>query len=432
MTHRINAPQVHQFTDVHLDFPQLRHLSNGIPIYVIDRGSDEVNRISVYVRGGVLDELVPMLALLTGAALLEGSAHFTSAHIANRLDFEGSWKAVQVYDDYVELSFWSLNEHLGSVLEILIDCLTSPAFAAADVEVLKRRYAATCATQRRRGKYYSSLATKQMLYGKHHPLACDTTPEQILSITREQLLHFYHTNYKSASMQVVLAGRITPEMQAMVDATVGQLSLPGDAPGPYDWTSFTMPSAGGMMHIDRPGDVQASVAIAIPAVERLHPDYLKLRFTTTLLGGYFGSRLMTNIREDKGYTYGISAYLAGREHCGNIGIATECDPEHVEPLLNEVRKEMHRLCEEPVAEAELNIVKQNMIGDLVKTLDTAFNVASYVVSTIAFGVYPEYYNRQVQQVMAATAADVKLMAQRYLDADRMLIAVAAPGANRKL
>lgn len=426
MTQRTIAPQVRPFSDVRLDLPPLRHLSNGIPIYVIDRGSDEVNRLSVYVRGGVLDEPEPMLSLLTGAALVEGSSRFTSADIALRLDNEGAWKAVQAYDDWTELSFWSLNEHFASILEILTDCLTAPSFNAEDLAVLQRRYAGTCATQRQRGKYYSSLALRQMFYGAGHPLSRDTTPERILAITTRQLRSYYNTYYKTASMCVVLAGRVTDEMIAMTDASIGQMSLPGEAPQPYDWASFSLPQSGAQRIIHRPDDVQASIAIAIPAVARRHPDYFKLRLTAILLGGYFGSRLMTNIREDKGYTYGITAFLAGRAHCANVGINTECDVAHAMPVLDEVRREMRRLREEPVSQAELDIVKQNMISDLVKTLDTPFSVASYVASTITIGVYPEYYNEQVKQVMAATARDVMLMAERYLNEERMLVAIAAP------
>ena len=135
---------------------------------------------------------------------------------------------------------------------------------------------------------------------------------------------------------------------------------------------------------------------------------------------------MKNIREDKGYTYGISAILAGREHFSYIGITSECEIMYAYSLIDEVKREMRRLCDEPVAQSELDIVKQYMLSDLAKTLDTPFNVAGYVASAITFGVYPEYFNEQVKAIINVTPADIQLMAQRYLDEGQMLIAIAAP------
>ena len=191
----------------------------------------------------------------------------------------------------------------------------------------------------------------------------------------------------------------------------------------YDWNAFQVPTIGALKVVDKPDAVQSAIAIAIPAVPRRHPHYFKLRVLITLLGGYFGSRLMTNIREEKGYTYGISAVLAGREHCSYIGISTECMTQYTWAVIDEIKVEMERLRNQLVTDEELNTVRQYMISDLVKTLDTPFSVASYVSSTITFGVYPSYYKDQVKAIEQVTPADLQEMARIYLREERMLIAV---------
>lgn len=426
MIDRSKAPEIRPFEDVHLDFPSVQYLSNGVPIQVIDRGYDEVNRVAVYVRGGILDEMHTMQAMLTAATAVEGFEKMTSAEIALKLDYNGAWKATQAYDGWTEISFWSLNENYGDTLNILEGCLTSPSFKVDDLDLLQRRYASTYAMQRMRSKYQASLALRRMLYGENHPLAGDIIPADIIAITSADLRQFYSMFYKTDGMRVVLAGRITDKMLAMTDASLGQINREGEVPPEYDWSKFQFPHESKVVVIDMPEATQASVSMAIPTVPRRHPDYFYLRVLVTLLGGFFGSRLMKSIREEKGYTYGISAILAGREHFSYIGITSECEIMYAYSLIDEVKREMRRLCDEPVTHAELDIVKQYMMSDLAKTLDTPFNVAGYVASAITFGVYPEYFNEQVKAIVNVTPADIQLMAQRYLDEGQMLIAIAAP------
>ena len=148
-----------------------------------------------------------------------------------------------------------------------------------------------------------------------------------------------------------------------------------------------------------------------------------------MLGGYFGSRLMSNIREEKGYTYGINAFLLGRAEDGYIGVSTECDVRYTWKVIEEVKHEMKRLCDEPISLDELNLVRQFMLSDQVKTLDTPFNLASYVSSTWLYGVYPDYYNRQIDTILHATPVQLQQVAQRYLNLDKLRIVIAGDKSN---
>ena len=170
--------------------------------------------------------------------------------------------------------------------------------------------------------------------------------------------------------------------------------------------------------------MQSAIVMMIKAIPRKHPDYFKLRVLVTVLGGYFGSRLMSNIREDKGYTYGINSSLSGRAFDGYIGISTECDTQYTWQVIEETKKEMRRLQEEPIPQQELDIVKRHMLSDLVKTLDTPFNIGGYIGNMFCYGVYPEYFNEQVQEIINVTSDQLLTIAQRYFDLEKLRVVIA--------
>ena len=424
MINRSLAPSIKPFDNVRFDFPKPQVLNNGIPIYIVNRGEEDVNRLSLHVRGGVLDETRSMESTLTASTALEGSRWHNSEQIAQCLDFNGGWKATQTYDDWSELSLWSLNEHFDETLPIFVECIADPTFLPQDFQLLQRRMAGTCAMIRQKVKNMAAEELRRMFYGADHPLSVETTPEGIMAIEPSHLLDFHRRFYHTSDMIAIISGRITDKEMSLVDRLIGHLDMPGAHVPKYDWSQFQVPTAGCMSVVDKPDAVQSAIAIALPAVPRRHPHYIKLRVLATVFGGYFGSRLMATIREDKGYTYGIHAALAGREHTAYVVISTECATRYTWAVIDEIKNEMKRLREQPVMASEIETVKQHMMSELVKTLDTPFSMASYVASTITYGIYPEYYNEQVAQITAITAADLQEMAQLYLREDLMLISVA--------
>ena len=419
---RSQEPALRQFTDVKLSFPERCLLGNGIPYWAVTGAATAINRLSIYVRGGALHESKPMLAALTAMLLLEGSRERDALQIAERLDHYGAWKTAQCHDTHCEVGLSSLNSNYSLTLPIVMDCLENPTFPAHQLEVLKRRHAGNCAMQRERVRVLAEDEMRRLYYGEGHPLARIVTPDEIMSVTLDDVTAFYRHYYHPANCCVVISGSVGDEVLRVTDHFLGSWHREGTADKDVDWRP--KPSAQMWSVVHKPGAVQAAVIMTLPAVLRTHPDYLALRFAVTLLGGYFGSRLNQSIREKKGLTYGIQAYLAGMIHDAHITIATECAPQYVRQVIDEVRREMRRLGQEPASAAELETVRQHMISDLVKTLDTPFSQASYVSSTLLYGVYPEYFNDQVSTVLNMTAERLIKVAQKYLRADDLRIVIA--------
>ncbi len=424
-------PAIHNFTDLRLTCPTPVRLPNGMPMWVIGNGEDEVCRLTLIMGGGAMHERKSMIAYLTAANVLQGNRQQTPAEIAEALDYHGAWKSSQAHDFCSILSISSLNEHLEKMATLFMNCVTQPSFPADELAVTKQRLASNCATNRQQVKTLASDAMRQLYYGTHHPLARITTPEGIESITLDDVKQFHAEHYNSSNCRAIVSGKVTDRELDIVERTVGAWNCPGaiddEVEPPIE------PQDQMLKVIDKPQAVQSAIYITLRAVPRRHPDYNRLRILIMALGGYFGSRLNQNIREQKGYTYGISAYLAGRKADAFIGINTECATQYTWPIIDEVKKEMLRLHTELIPDVELNIVKQHIMSDLAKTLDTPFTVAEYVNSTLLFGTYPEYFNDQVTTLEQVTAQELRELAQRYLRPELMRIVVAgdAQALNKK-
>ena len=302
-----------------------------------------------------------------------------------------------------------------------------PIFPDNEFELNKRQLSVNCATAREKVKYIANKEILRLYYGEHHPLATDPTPTHINSLTQHHMREFYSAFYKAQNCNLVLSGRITHKEIATVESTMSQW-LPDGDPEPILEPEMS-PSPEMLKIVNKDGAVQAAIVMMLKTVPRQHPDYLKLRILTTVLGGYFGSRLMTNIREDKGYTYGINASHSGRSFDGYIGISTECDTKHVWNVLHETKRELQRLCDEPIPEQEIQTVKRHMLSELVRTLDTPFNIASYIGSMFCYGIYPTYFNEQIHEIISTTSHDLQAIAQRYIDLSQLRIVIACDKNN---
>ena len=422
MLDRYKKPSTKPLGDFSLEYPEPITLHNGIKLWVVGNGEDDINRLAVYMGGGMLQESVPMEAALTGILCMEGNANMDSRSIAEALDYYGSWKSAQAYDSVTQISLSSLNRNFAHTARILLDCIASPTFPAEECRLFQRRLASNIDTARQRVQYLADERMKQLYYGESHPLARKMTSAGVMGIGLASLHKHHDTYYNRNNCRLVLAGKITDREIQTLDDTFGHWSSTGatvsEAPLQPE------PSPAMLDIVDKPGAKQSAVSITLRAIPRQHPDYFKLRLTTTALGGYFGSRLNKVIREEKGYTYGIRGFLAGRKADAYIGINTECATQYTWRIIDEVKLEMLKLQNKPIPKVELDVVKQHIISDLAKTFDTPFTMAEYVNGTLLNGTYPEYFNDQIDTLQTVTATELQELAKRYLLPEKMRIVIA--------
>lgn len=406
-------PPVSDFGDFCLNVPSPITLSNGMKMWIASNGEEEINKLNIYMTGGAFQETHPAQATACSMAVFNGNAQMSFAEIAEAIDFYGAWRTAQVYDNSTAFSLASLNGNFDKTLPIFIESLRTPVFPEDEFETLKRQLAVSCAMAREKVKYIANKEIMKLYYGESHPLATDPTPEDINSLTLEHMRYFHSNFYKAQNCNIVFAGNISDKEIATVENVIGEWIPDGDAT-PQVEPPFC-PSHKMFKIVDKQGAVQSAIMMMLKTVPRQHPHYFKLRILATSLGGYFGSRLMKNIREDKGYTYGINASHSGRAFDGYLAIATECDTCHTWDVIDETHNEINRLRDKLIPQQELETVKRYMLSDLAKTLDTPFNIAAYIGNMFCYGTYPSYFNEQVQEIKNVTSSQLQDIAQQYLD-----------------
>lgn len=414
---RTTAPAVHDIGRMTMRQPTVTTLSNGIKLLTLSGGDDDVCRLTVLIDGGIADLTPRPAATLIARLLTEGAADLSSSQIADILDYNGAWYKGSAHNHHVCPTLFTLSRRLDQVLPVFIKMVTAPTFPAHETAIATEMMARQLELEREKVKYLADKEATRLIKGAGHPLAHDPTPEEIRAITPDTLREVYSGMLSAGNITVAMAGRLTPEMVDAVTQAFGSLNLPGAGVTPE--VVPNAPAAPCRIEVKRDGATQSAVVAVMPAIPRSHPDYIPLRIGVMALGGYFGSRLMTSVREDKGYTYGISASLVGEKEGAHIKIETQCDPRYVEPMMQEIKAEMAAMATRPPSPLELERVKRHYMTTLTSRLESPMTMIEEHISTLTVGTPPDYFDRQQEVLAGLTPELITDVAARYLDPTRL-------------
>lgn len=422
---RSKAPEIYQIG--RLNMPEVEHLtlSNGIKLTTYSGGDEKVNRLTVTMAGGAAEEPSAGFSGLMAATTIEGTASLNAAKIADILDYNGSWfsSGTSVHD--TTRTFFSLNSRFDKVAATISEMISSPSFPIHETAVAIEKAACKAEIENEKVAFHASKALDSMLMGTRCPLARRPDAATIRNITPEQLHDYYFSHLSTTTIRIYLSGRIDAPIINTIESTFGSINLDGNSKILSDDPTFTPVKPGSTVRIDRRGALQSAIAAGVPTIGRNHPDYEKLRLAIVFLGGYFGSRLMLNIREDKGYTYGIGASLTGYRNNGFIKIATECDNLYVDAVINEIAIEMKRMHDPSTySKTELDRCRSFMATTLCSQLDSPFAVMDYHQNIDLIGTPYDYFNRQQDSLKNMTPESLAETAVKYLDPDKLCIAIA--------
>lgn len=406
----------------HLELPIPKQIttSNGIDLSYYDGGSQEVCQLDLVWQGGLDEAPSQPVARLMSMLLREGTCSNTAEEISEALDFNGAMLKIVATNHYTSLTLLSLNSKILNVLPLLAEIITRPAFDETLLAKYREIEIQNLMLQLSNVATLSSNELARLLKGPDHPEAIVPTPETIEKITPDDLRDWHRRVILEGRPMAFLSGRISEEVLAAVRQMLE--ALPSHAPMPLNIAPLR-PHEPATAIVTKPGAMQASVSIGIPALKRDHPDYVKLRFTVIALGGYFGSRLMKNIREEKGYTYGIMSYLAGGREGSDIMIMAQTDTSYVEDVIREVGLEMEKLACEPVGEEEMMRLRQHIASSLMENLDSPFAIMEYYKTIEVVGIPPGYFSEQITTLENLMPETIMEMAARYLKPAEMRIAV---------
>ncbi|MEG2219430.1 MAG: pitrilysin family protein [Muribaculaceae bacterium] len=429
MIDRTQQPVISDFSTVEMTFAEERILANGVKLLIINSGDQEVCRFDIIFNGGLYEQHQPMVCNALASMLRHGGKGYDSAAIAEIFDFYGAWTSGRAHHHHTSFTVYSLNRCFKDLMPVIESIIKKPTLPAHEFELIKKQSISSLNNSKEQVRYLATQKFNEMYFGKNHPFGKNISVKDIEALNLEMLETFHQAHFSSQNCTIMLTGKVTNEMIACVDAYFGntwgnkkEFECSNAIPITHSTTKLEI--------VDKPGSLQSAVIMGLDAIPRNHADYIPLRILVKTFGGYFGSRLMTNIRETKGYTYGISAGLIGRHEHSYIMITSECDTKYTHLLINEVKNEMRKLAEEPIDNDELNRVKSNIISDMVGAVDSPFAIADYNLTAIYCNISKDYFAKQVEIIKKITAKELQEIAQKYFVTDNLFMAIA--GDKKKI
>lgn len=422
---RTTAPAIHPLPVMPLPQAVRTPLAGGIEAVSIADDSQPVSRISIVWPVGQAD--VPdcnALALMM-PMLSEGTLSMSGADIADILEFNGAWMKTDIGRHTTILTLFLLNKTAERIFPLLADILLHPAFPPDALERLREKLIAQTRLRQHKVKELARQLSNRMIFGVGAPAARITSAEGFKAVSREELVDLHKRLILSTRPTLYLAGAVNGKIEQMAMTMMDSFGSPTDkalaanvVPAPAMQTSSRC------MEVVA-DSLQTAVRIAIPTIGPSHPDYYSLQTAVFALGGHFGSRLMSNIREDKGYTYGISAMMLTTRETSDIIIHCETDNRFTDSVLNETEVEIARLASRPMGDDELEIVRHTAHSGLLATLDSPFTVIDNYIVEQAVGIpAASGFIRRQENVLAASAEKIQEMAEKYLLGTPRAIALA--------
>ena len=388
---------------------------NGVDLYILETNDFEVVRVSFVFKAGTSMQSTPFTASATVNMLSEGSKNMTAHQIAEKIDYYGSYFDVNIDRDYTYVTFCSLSKFIEPTLEVAEEVILNPIFPEGEIKTYCTKRKQQLTIERTKINIKAREAFAQSLFGEQHPYGVSAPTEGYDSLTREKIINFYNQFYCAENCFVVCSGNITDKEQSAIEQIIAKL------PQGKRSSEVTFPATKSIPYrfIEHTDAVQSSLYLGKILFTRTHPDFLAMQVVTTLLGGYFGSRLMQNLREQRGYTYGVMAAMINFEKEGYLAIATQVGSEVTHDALAQIHNEIALLCTELVSEQELALVKNIMIGEMMRIIDGPFGIADVTIENTLCGRDNDVIEENVKRIQAITPQTILELSQKYLQKESL-------------
>lgn len=416
MPNRTQAPKIKSVDALDLTKPIRHRLDNGIPVYELNMGTQDVVKLEIVFNAGRPYEIKKLAARSTVASLKEGTKSYDGNKIAEHMDFFGGSVSMPFSLDVAQIVIYSLTRHFEDIIPVVAEMITTPTFPQKELDSFVRQNQQRLQVDLSKNDVVAYRMLTEYIFGAEHPYGYNSYPETYGELSRADLLDHFKRCYTSGNCHVFISGKTNDAILKVLNQHLGQAIPKGQLPTPDMRVTPAKPQS---VRIKNPGTVQSAIRIGRQLFSRNHPDYMGLYVLNTIFGGYFGSRLMHNIREDKGYTYNIYSMLDALRWDGSFYISTEVGTPFVEPTLAEIYTEMDRLQQELISHEELEITRNFLLGHFLGMLDGPFNVSEVSKMMVLDGLPFDHFADFIEVIKTITPQELQALAQKYLQREDM-------------
>ena len=390
-------------------------LNNGVPVYMIEAGTEDIMRLEFVFKAGQIKDYQPLLSSTCNMMLSEGSQNYTSEELNRLLDFYGIFLNQSAEKDNAGIIFFFLNKHIEKVLEFASEILFRPSFPESELSSLMKKRLRWYQVNREKVQNLAIDQLFESVFGKDHPYGYQVSEEDFEKITPFMLADFHRKYYTPENMAIIISGKIHIRTAELLNSFFGSLDVKTN--NHKDYTGIFKSETKKKIFVNKPGTVQTAIRIGSATINKRNPDYTGLKVLDSILGGYFGSRLMKNIREEKGYTYGIHSSLTSLDLSGYKVISTEVGQQYLQKTTDEIYKEIKLLQKVPVNKEEMAVVRNYMSGEMVRMFDGPFALAESFKSAWEFGLDNSYYYRLAEKIKSIEQDEIIELANTYYNTD---------------
>jgi len=423
MMDRSKAPTLQPIQELDIPEPVKQKLDNGIDVYRLNIGDQQVVQMEMIFRAGRWYEPKELIANLTARMLKEGTTKRSSAEIAEKIDFYGAELATTNGVDRSSIKLTCIARHFEKMVTLIHELLTESVFPNRELSTISLNQQQKLQLNLQKNDYLANNYCQSALYGDHHPYGYSVTPEQYDDINREELLSFFQSHYTADNCFIIMAGNAPDESIKTLNDHLGGKNWVSDSTlrvPDHSQTPYTIQKH----HPEGPQHLQSAICMGMPLINKTHPDYPRLSVLNTIFGGYFGSRLMGNLREKNGYTYGIHSRLVSHENSGHMKIEAEVGTDVKDKAIKEIYKEMKRLREEKAPDEELRMVRNYLQGMMLNQLDGPFRIAKTLSSIYTYNLDIDCLYKLIDTVKHITADELCELANQYfIEANMYEVAV---------
>jgi predicted Zn-dependent peptidase len=417
MLDRKNAPEISDINEIKFIEPKIIQLNELVPLYWLNEVPNNTARLDFYFDAGTAREN-GVIGSLTAGLIFSGTKEKNSTVIHNLLDDHGAYFDVGVTHESALISFYALNDQMLSVFKIFEDAFENGIFPQNEIdELINDRKQKFLVNSEKVGFLAQREFQKNIFHGTTYGNIIEL--QDYDTIDQTGIIDFFNRFYRNGLMKVVIVGNLPEDEVNYIVNQSKKWCLNRKPEFVFDFSNKQ-----GRVTLEKKGALQSAVRIGKVLFNKQDPDFLAFSVLNTILGDFFGSRLMKNIREDKGYTYGIGSFLSELNNIGYFLIGTEVGTGVREEAIEEIRKEITLLQNELVSQDELDLVKNYLLGQVLKSADGPYAMMDLFLNVETHGLNLDFYNDFIQKIKTIQPEELRELARKYLTWDSMSIVTA--------